>query len=169
LGQARQRKEEIMMLKEQNPKVSKKPLIPTKIVGFGAYYKDLDDDGVSIHLSPAFGIPQGFVSLMYEKVKECVELEGAEMSKGNYEYYHGAKNRSEAIASIWEQLHFCIKEFNLVVFKSSVRPKKSTHQCRIDEDFLTYAMPIMTNIWHLQNLGEIPNDNYNGMTFAYTN
>ena len=169
MGQAKQRKAEIIMLKAQNPKVPKQSALPTKLVGFGAYYKDLDDDGVSIHLSPVFGIPRDFVSLMYEQVKKCVDAEGALLAKGDYAYFNGATNREEAIADVWAQLKACIHNFNITVFKTSVRPKMSKHQCRIDEDFITYAMPIMCNIWHLQNLGEIPNDNYNGMTFAYTN
>lgn len=169
MGQAKQRKEEIIMLKAQNPKVPKKPALPTKLVGFGAYYKDLDDDGVSIHLSPTFGIPKDFVSLIYTKVSECVKIEEAELAKGNYDYFNGATNREEAIANVWGQLKECIHNFNIEVFKTSVRPKMSKYQARITEDFITYAMPIMTNIWHLQNWGEIPNDNYNGMTFTYTN
>ena len=169
MGQAKQRKDEIMMLKEQNPKVSKKSALPIKLAGFGAYYKDLDDDGVSIHLSPVFGVPQDFVSLMYEQVKKCVDTEGALLAKGDYAYFNGATNRQEAIADIWAQLKACIHNFNIEVFKTSVRPLKSKHNVKVDAEFITWAMPIMCNIWHLQNLGEIPNDNYNGMTFAYTN
>jgi hypothetical protein len=166
MGQAKQRQSEIIALKAKGAKIK---ALPIRIEGFGAYYKDLDDDGVSVMLSRTMGVPQDFLDLMYSTVKECVDVELDELAKGNYAYFNGAATREDAIKHIWNQLKICIHNYNIAVFGTSVRPLKHKYMTEVNKDFLETAFPIMGNIWMLDKLGEIPNDNYNGMTFAYSN
>ena len=153
MGQAKQRKAEIDALKAKGPKAN---TTAKHIIGFGAYYKDLDDDGVSIQFATFKDPRPGFTKFMYKAVRECVDNDHKELAAGRL-----------TVPEIWDQLHTAIAAFNFKCFGTNVRPGHTDYQ--ID---LLKCMPevivIMNNIWTLTELGEIQNDNYNGMNFMYS-
>ena len=153
MGQAKNRKAEIHELKAAGARTK----IATKeLVAFGAYYKDLDDDGVSIQFTVYADPKPGFTKFMYDTVRELVEHDKQELAAGRL-----------TVPKIWGQLHSAIAAFNFKSFGTNVRPLRSKYQ--ID---LLKSMPeiivIMNDIWTLTELGEIQNDTYNGMNFVYT-
>jgi len=149
MGQAKNRKAEIMALKAAGPKLR-------NVVMFGAYYKDLDDDGVAIQFSSDNEAKPGLTKMLYKTLTQVKDGGLKEVHEGTW-----------TVPGIWEQLKDSIVNFNIKNFGSEIRPQK--HHYQID---VVACMPeiivIMGNIWMLQELGEIQNDNYNGMLFGYT-
>lgn len=152
MGQAKNRKAEIDALKATGPKVK---MTAKDVMGFGAYYKDLDDDGVSIQFATYKDPKPGFTKMIYKIVRDCVDKDHEELAAGRL-----------TVPEIWDQLHSAIAAFNFKNFGTNVRPARTDYQ--ID---LLKCMPeiivIMNDIWTLTELGEIQNDNYNGMNFMY--
>ena len=156
MGQAKLRKAEILKLKSQ-----------PKLIGFGAYYHDDQDDGVSIMFSGLQGRDvQDFIGIMEPAVNECVKAEKREFDTGNYAYFQSTDAES-AVKHIWQQLHLAIQDYNLHCFGTKIRPLKIEHQVQIDSDMIKLSMAIMSNIWLLQELNQIGLDNFNGMLFQY--
>jgi hypothetical protein len=157
MGQAKQRKAEILKLK-----------IQPKLLGFGAFYKDNQDEGVSIMWN---GLAQpevkDLLKTLYPATEHCFEAELKEIQTGNFQYFNGATSKEEAIANIWAQLQDLIHDYNVTAFGTSIRPQKHFFNIEVNAEMLKIAMPIMSNIWLLQELGEIPLDNFNGMHFIY--
>ena len=153
MGQAKQRSAEINQLKAAGPQAKK---VTRHILGFGAYYKDLDDDGVSIQFMTSQDPKPGFTELMYKIVQECVNRDHEELAAGRL-----------TVPEIWEQLHTAIVAFNFKCFGTNIRPVRVNYQIDLlkckDE-----IVVIMNDIWTLTELGEIKNDNYNGMNFMYS-
>ena len=149
MGQAKQRKAEIMALKASGIKM-------TSIFGFGAYYKDDADDGVSIMINTMNEPAPGFTKTIYKSIEKCVDAELNEIANGNL-----------SVKQVWAQLYEAIDEFNIIQFgKGVVRPTKTNYEINVKES-LRPIIAIMTNIWLLTERGEITNDKYNGMEFAY--
>lgn len=148
MGQAKQRRAEILALKASG--------IPKKgIVGFGAYYKDDADDGVSIQFATYKDPKPGFTKFFYNTMKDCVEAELKE-------YRAGLLTKEE----VWTQLREAIVDFNIKCFGSPVRPQKHNYQIDLMK-CLDEINIIMTDIWLLTEIGEIKDDKFNGMNFAY--
>jgi len=148
MGQAKQRKAEIMALKAAG--------IPSKgILVFGAYYKDDADDGVSVEFATFKDPKPGFTKFFYNTMKKCVDAE-------RKEYEAGRLTKEE----VWSQLKEAIVEFNIKSFGSPVRPQRHHYQIDLMK-CLEEINIIMTDIWLLTEIGEIQNDNFNGMNFAY--
>jgi hypothetical protein len=160
MGQAKLRKAEIAMLKAQ----PKQP----KLIGFGAYYKDDADDGVSIMWNSMFQ-PQckKLIESFYPTARDCFEAELKEFNSGNFGYFNGAISRETAIGDMFHNLQAGIEQYNIHCFGTSVRPLHCRHEVSMDRDLIMISMGIITNIWLLQELGEIPNNNFNGMNFVY--
>jgi hypothetical protein len=97
-------------------------------------------------------------------VQHC--LVGSEMCIRD-RYFNGATSKQQAIADIWAQLQDLIHNYNITAFGTSVRPQKHFFNIEVNAEMLKVAMLIMSNIWLLQELGEIPLDNFNGMHFIY--
>jgi hypothetical protein len=153
MGQAKQRSEEIKQLKAAGARAKN---MPRHIVGFGAYYKDLDDDGVSIQFATFKDPKPGFTKFMYKAVQDCVDKDKEELAAGRL-----------TVPEIWEQLHAAIAAFNFKNFGTNVRPERTDYQIDLVE-CMPEIIVIMNNIWTLTELGEITNDNYNGMNFMYS-
>ena len=151
MGQAKQRNAEILALKSKGPKLK------LNIAGFGAYYKDNLDDGVSIFLrqdDPNF--PPNFVPTLYRNMSNAVTAELADI-----------KNGITDTKEIWTQLKSAIYNFNIKCFGYGVtRPTKSNYQIDVKE-CMPEIIAIMSDIWILTELGEITNDNFNGMHYMY--
>ena len=156
MGQAKARKQEILQLKANSAKDAK------KLINFGTYYRDDQDDGVSI----SFGIYNeplpGFTQTMYENVTLC----------GNH-MITDIRNGKDTVESIFSQLITAIKDFNIEVFGSEVRPRNKTYEinlvkdCEPNTNLIALMSVIMSDIYVLTELGYIKNDNYNGLHFVH--
>jgi hypothetical protein len=153
MGQAKQRSAEIAALKAAGAKAKN---TQRHIVGFGAYYKDLDDDGVSIQFMTFKDPKPGFTKFIYKAVQDCVDKDHEELAAGRL-----------TVPEIWEQLHTAIVAFNFKCFGTNIRPKQTDYQIDLLKS-MAEVIVIMNNIWTLTELGEIKNDNYNGMNFMYS-
>lgn len=152
MGQAKNRKAEILELKANTQKVKL-----SEVLFFGAYYKDLDDDGVAIQFSTYNEAKPGLTNMLYKNLFQ-VKNEGLkEVRQGTW-----------TIPEVWAQLKDSIYNFNIKCFGSPVRPQQTDYNINLAE-CMPEIIVIMGNIWMLTELGEIKNDNYNGMNFAYTN
>jgi hypothetical protein len=148
MGQAKQRKAEILALKAAG--LNKKG-----IVIFGAYYKDDADDGVSVEFATFKDPKPGFTKFFYNTMMKCVDAE-------RKEYEAGRLTKEE----VWSQLKEAIVEFNIKCFGTPVRPQRHHYQIDLMK-CLDEINIIMTDIWLLTEIGEIQNDNFNGMNFGY--
>jgi hypothetical protein len=156
MGQAKQRKAEIMALKVNGPRLKEPSYTAKKMTAFGAYYKDLDDDGVSIQFSTLNDPKPGFTEFMYTHMAETKD----DMIKD-------VRNGSLTTAEIHEQLKQAIRAFNYKNFGTHKRP---AGQNKFKTDVLKCMQEIVviiSDIWALTELGVIKNDNYNGMQFMY--
>jgi hypothetical protein len=146
MGQAKNRKAEIEQLKNQ-----------PQLYGFGAFYKDLDDDGVSIQFSvmQEANLRKGFTKMMYTNIESCVDGIRKEIAEGTW-----------TVDGVWEQLREAIVCFNFKHFGTNTRPKNSEYVLDVLGS-MDEIIVIMGNIWYLTEVGQIQNDNYNGMNFVY--
>lgn len=157
MGQAKQRKAEIMELKAQGPKQKDIFSRPKKVVSFSAYYKDLDDDGVSIQFSTLRDPSPGFTEFMHTNMAETKD-----------DLIKDVRSGILTTAEIHEQLKQAIKSFNYKNFGTYKRPAGQT-KFKIDVfKCMQEIVVIMSDVWALTELGVIKNDNYNGMHFGYT-
>ena len=157
MGQAKQRKAEILALKQQGPKKSTDYFTkPRKLMSFGAFFKDDCDDGVSIYFHTFKDPKPGFTKMIHEATDMCRR----EMIR---EYREGVIT----LKDIWDQLHACIHNFNIKCFGTSVRPQRANYNIDVIK-CMEEIIVIVGNIWVLTELGQIKNDNFNGMSFAYT-
>ena len=155
MGQAKVRKQEIAKLKADG---SKSSLFANKqIAMFGAFYRDDQDDGVSIAFSTHKDPKPGYTKFLYNALTEVKDSMLAEVKAGVID-----------TDWIWDQLHYSIVNYNLKAFGTSVRPGKCEIQVNV-LDIMEEIIVIMGNIWVLTELGEIHNDTFNGMMFAYSN
>jgi hypothetical protein len=149
MGQAKNRKAEIMALKATGPKFR-------NVIMFGAYYKDLDDDGVAIQFQEGNEAKPGLTKMLYKTLTQVKAGGLEEVRAGTW-----------CVPEIWAQLKDSIVNFNIKCFGSAERPQQ--HNYTIDViACMDEIIVIMGNIWILEQLGEIQSDNYNGMLFGYT-
>lgn len=161
MGAAKNRKAEIAQLKANGrTKVQ-------KCLSFGAFYKDDEDCGWSLNFNREELGERNF-QFMYDQHVKLVEAELAQLHIGNFDYFD-AVDKASAIDSLWEQTKNVIHNFNLDAFGTPVRPNRSTG-LKVDlnnRDILREITILMGNIALLTDLGEIKNDEYNGMLFMY--
>ena len=151
MGQAKQRQAEILALKANTQKLK-----ASEVLMFGAYYKDLDDDGVAIQFTIDNEAKPGMTNLLYKTLGKVKDEGLKEIRQGTW-----------TIPEVWTQLKDSIYNFNIECFGSPVRPQKTDYTIDVLK-CMPEIIVIMGNIWMLTELGEIKNDNYNGMLFAYT-
>ena len=153
MGQAKVRKQEIAKLKANGPKTN---LFDNKqIAMFGAFYHDDQDDGVSLVFSVHNDPKPGYTKFLYQNLTEVKNSMLAEVKAGVID-----------TEWIWDQLRYSIANYNLKAFGTAIRPGK----CKVEVNVLNVMeeiIVIMGNIWVLTELGEIQNDTFNGMMFAY--
>jgi hypothetical protein len=148
MGQAKNRKAAISALKANGPK-------SRSIVMLGAFYKDDQDDGVSMAFNTLQDPKPGFTKFLYDNLIVVKNDMMAEVKSGEI-----------SVDWIWDQLKEAIDAFNIRAFGSAVRPQKSMREVDI-APVMDLIIVIMGNIWILTELGEIQNDDFNGMMFAY--
>lgn len=147
MGQAKHRKNEIAALKAT---------APHQIIMFGAFYKDLEDEGFSLVLQRAGRDKQQLIDVFYSAMRECANCIKQEIAEGTW-----------TIEGVTEQLEDAIGNFNQKQWAGAPRPKAGT-DCTVNfVDSLSELTVIFGNIWALTELGVLANDNYNGMQFAY--
>ena len=131
--------------------------MPKKILSFGAFYHDDLDDGVSVTFSTFNDPKPGFTEFMYDNMMEVKDGMIKEIRSGDL-----------TIAEVWDQLHAGIKAFNLKSFGTIHRPS-GRNDYKIDIlKTMNELVVIISDIWILTELGQIKNDNFNGMNFMYT-
>lgn len=142
---------------------------PAKIMAFGAYYHDDQDDGWSLCFSQGNEPVKGFTKMLADTTNKCVAAEYNEYLTHNYAYFDNAQDRAQAIQNIWSNLKAAIREYNYEAFGTAVRPLKSQYQVNLNNEYLLSLITgCLTNIALLCKLGEIKDDNYNGMYYAYS-
>ena len=153
MGQAKLRKQEIAQLKANSAKQTK------ELIGFGTFYRDDKDDGVSINFSKLNGEPiPGFTKVIYDSTVECGKHMMAEVRSGEL-----------TVQDIFAQLKEAIKHYNVICFGTEVRPQKMHHNVVladngvINTELIKMISVIMSDIYVLTELGVIKNDNYNGL------
>ena len=142
MGQAKRRSAEIMALKAQGPR-PEGPRVKD-ILSFGAYYRDLDDDGVSIAFS-IFNEPKpGLTRFVYKTISEVKDLGLQDVRNGTW-----------TTTEIWQQLREAIVSFNRKSFGTEVRPQKTNYNINI-LDCVQEITIIMGNILDASRVGRDP-------------
>jgi hypothetical protein len=158
MGQAKQRKTEIELLKKQ-PK--------RELLSFGAFYKDDCDEGWSIVFNKFNEPKPGYVDMISKTIIDMSETELKLIRNGNFGLL-GFNSLEETIEGIKQQMRDLIHNFNIDAFGTSVRPQQSEYKVNIsDRETTGHIIALMNDIYVLQALGHITNDNYNGMYYAY--
>lgn len=161
MGQAKIRSAEIKHLKEMGPKP--KPVrIPKNIVSFGAYYHDDQEDGIGVFLSESFEPAPGWTNITFHTLKDLVVLEMTKYVQMTPE------QQQETRAFTWEVLHKAIREYNLEVFGTETRILDSeTKSTALTDSLIHTFVNVITNIWLLELMGEIVNDDHNGTIIEF--
>jgi len=159
MGQARLRSKEIAELKAQGAK-PKTVIVRTNpdehhVTAFGAYYHDNEYDGIGIYLNESFEPSPGWTNLTFHTLKDLVREEVLSTTPGN---------KTERIELAWTNLRENIKQYNQLIFKTPFRQMTgSPMEADLTDDLIEIFIYAITNIWYLQQMGEIPDDDYNGM------
>lgn len=160
MGAAKNRKAEIAQLKANSPKFQ-------KCLSFGAFYKDDEDCGWSFNFDRK-EIGARTFQFMYDLHTKMVAAELGRFKAGDWAYFN-ADSKEEAIELIQEQTEYAIHDFNVAAFGTPVRPDRSTGlSVNLNNHAILNGINVlMGNIALLTELGEIKNDEYNGMLFMY--
>ena len=140
---------------------------PSELVAFGGFYRDNLDDGFNIVIYKSDEPAAGFLDYMSKVIKDMSDREISLINQGKT-IDSISTNRQETINNIKQQLKDVIINFNQLVFNSPTRPL--TAKCQIDltnPDIMQCVIVALNDIYVLQALGEIANDNYNGMYYMY--
>jgi hypothetical protein len=126
---------------------------------FGAYYKGDTDEGFGFSFSketcPTVDMDMikqmaGIVERFTEGV--CQDIINDEISK------------QEAIAASWDSLKHNIRQFNLDTYGQETQPEFGHAIGNVD---MRLVLPVFCDIHFLQEMGEIPVNNQNGMHYGY--
>lgn len=161
MGQAKIRRAEIEELKANGPRL-KQVRIPKNIVSFGAYYHDDQEDGIGVFLSESFEPAPGWTNITFHTLKDLVAVEMAKYLQMDRE------QQQKTRAFTWEILHKAIREYNLEVFGTEHRVIDSESKTTALTDTLIHTfVNVITNIWLLELMGEIKNDDHNGVIIEF--
>lgn len=139
----------------------------SKIEQFGFYYKDNKEDGFSFNFGELYGMDRKEIDFLYQSYKDCTKAGLAELKKANHGCFNTA-TRAEAIQLIKDDLAQAIESFNKLAFGSAKRPMNVDYHIVPKGDLTEALLVCCSNIWMLTELGEIKNDNYNGLNFMYS-
>ena len=155
MGQAKLRSREIAELKSRGPRPPAVKPDQYHITAFGAYYHDNELDGVGIYLNETFEPRPGWTNLTFHTLKDLVRAEVASTTDAN---------RAARIQDSWANLRTNIQQYNQLVFKTPFRQLTGAPmETELTDDLIEVFIYTITNIWYLQQVGEIPDDDYNGM------
>jgi len=155
MGQAKIRSAEIAELKARGPRPRPQKPSQRHVTAFGAYYHDNLLDGVGIYLSDSFEPSPGWTNLTFHTLAQLVREEVASTTDAN---------RAERIELAWTNLRENITSYNQQVFGSPGRRLDvPVMETELTDSLIETFIYTITNIWYLEQMGEIVNDDYNGM------
>jgi hypothetical protein len=161
MGQAKIRTREIEELKAKGPRL-KQVSIPDTVHAFGAYYHDSQLDGVGVYLSSDWEPSPGWTNITFQTIKRLVMLEVQKHLALPLE------QRAVSIEAVWDNLQTSIKDYNRQIFGQDTRDENSTQQsAELTTELITVFVHIISNIWLLELLGEITNDDDNGVVIEF--
>lgn len=127
-----------------------------KLHGWGAFYKDNNDDGFSMFIDGEAG------ELILDNIEKCTQAELNDIKSGEI-------TLEQLTNDVLEQLHNMIPQWNELVFGTTKRPMGEMAKPKLDnEDIITLTTCICQDIHFLDTVKAITNDEYNGMSYAYT-
>lgn len=156
MGQAKLRSKEIAKLKERGPKLKLKA---AEVEGFGAYYHDDCEDGIGIFLSQDCEPSPGWTNITFNTLRMLVAKELHETPP---------ELKQQRIDYAWQDLHENIRRYNNIVFGTDTRDMTATpHLTELSDTLIEVFVAVITNIWLLERLEQIQNDDYNGAVVYY--
>jgi len=127
---------------------------------YGAYYKDDTNEGFAFTLNAIVGSTESKVNTkdMIDRLVKC--------STNMYNHYQKMTpaEKVQEVYECWGLLKQEIKKFNKVAFPTGIRLGNTA---KITPELAGIAAIVCTTIDFLTRVGEIENDNYNGMAFGY--
>lgn len=156
MGQARNRKAEIAALKAKGPKYK-------ECVMFGCFYKAKADDGINLVFNKNNELKPGFTTRFHNLTVKAVASELADHSSGKTKIN---------VQEVRDQLHSAIHNYNLLCFNQTTQPTRGYKTIEIKphevKEFAELITVIATDIMLLTELGEIVEDDDNGIMVGYT-
>lgn len=138
----------------------------TNLIGIGFYYKQDTPDGWSFHAMKK----QPMWDFISDIEKDCQRLFELEMTaiKEQSEGYEVSLNDFQL--DTFNMLHRLIKEFWIGLgYSDGKQPINKNIDVEINEERAQLIMAICIQIFYLSKWDLIPNDNYNGMSYNYSN
>ena len=142
--------------RKMKQKASMKPI--SNVIGIGAFYKGMDDDGFSFSMDSTTEPKKGFTKVLHDNVI----IAGKDILK---EFREGTWD----VAGCKEQLAQAIESFNVKVYGSTERPGVNAKKVQVTIDAMPELIAIMSDIYALEQVGVIKSDEYNGMMYMKSN
>ena len=156
MGQAKLRSKEIAELKAKGPAIK---LRNREVEGFGAYYHDDQPDGIGIFLSQDCEPAAGWTNITFNTLRELVAKELHDTP---------LELKQQRIDYAWSDLKENIVRYNNIVFGTDERQMTATpHLTELSDELSEVFVSTITNIWLLERMGQIHNDDYNGAIVYY--
>ena len=159
MGQAKNRKAEIMQLKTN-------PLLKdTVLTVFGTHYKSDQDLGWSITLTNKQFGPRGFNGTLpvFKKMIEDIA--------SNYDKHIGVEpawpNKEETAVDLFNQLNDLVRIINTKLYGTETQPNAGFTTNANIMPALQEILCFMANVVWLTKNGYLANDNYNGTQYGY--
>ena len=150
-----------MAYKTVNGKLVK---VGSKSYTVGFFYKATEDDGVNLVLTSEDEVKKGFTERFARQVTDCSKQTLAEIKAGRL-----------TVQDCWDQLlgndeyTGAIEMYNLAAFGTVKQPPQGYYKVdfvkdgKVNEDLFNAMIMIADNILTLTTLGEIKNDDDNGL------
>jgi len=144
--------------RKMKQKASMKPI--SNVIGIGAFYKGMDDDGFSFSMDSMSEPKKGLTKVLHDNVVMAGKGILQEFRDGTWD-----------VAGCKEQLAQAIESFNVKTFGSTERPLASAkvQNLKVSIDAIPELIAIMSDIYALEQVGVIKSDEYNGMMYMKSN
>jgi hypothetical protein len=127
---------------------------------YGAFYKDNTNEGFALTLNAIVGSEEGKSNTksIIDSLIKC--------STNMYNDYQKMtkEEKVQEVYECWGLLEQEIKKFNKIAFPNGIRLGKTID---ITSELAGIGSVVSTTIDFLTQIGEIKNDNFNGMSFGY--
>ena len=144
--------------RKMKQKASMKPI--SNVIGIGAFYKGMDDDGFSFSMDSMSEPKKGLTKVLHDNVVMAGKGILQEFRDGTWD-----------VAGCKEQLVQAIESFNVKTFGSTERPMASAkvQNLKVSIDTMPELICIMSDIYVLEQVGAIKSDDFNGMMYMKSN
>jgi len=144
--------------RKMKQKASMKPI--SNVIGIGAFYKGMDDDGFSFSMDSMSEPKKGLTKVLHDNVVMAGKGILQEFRDGTWD-----------VAGCKEQLAQAIESFNVKTFGSTERPMASAkvQNLKVSIDTMPELICIMSDIYVLEQVGAIKSDDFNGMMYMKSN